>query len=1188
MMAHLSARLLGPLYVTLNDELVTGFESDKARALFAYLVVETERPHRREKLAGLLWPKRPEEAARANLRQTLANLRQILGDQGRAAGPDSAPLFLRVSRQTIQLNIDSDTWVDVTTFTDLVKAGALPGDVRHLEQAVKLYRGHFLEGFSVGDSPAFEEWALLKRERLHRTAIEALQRLADAYEQRGEYRRALRYAWRQVELDPWRERARRQLMRLLALSGERGAALAQYETCSRVLDEELGVEPAEETNKLYEQIRNGKLQAPAPSRARVAEPPSFLDAERAVEIEQPVFVARERELAQLEAFLNLGLAGRGRVAFVTGEAGSGKTALMEAFAARAQDADSDLVVTRGDCSANTGVGDPYQPFREILRFLTADVEAEWAAGTIRRAHAQRLWHTLPIAAQALVETGPDLIDTFVPGVPLVKRAALTRSGRAAAHEGAPWLTDLLQLVDRKAVSLAGPGLQQSALFEQYTRTLQALARQRPLVVILDDLQWADAGSINLLFHLGRHVADSEILIVGAYRPEELALGRGGERHPLEPVVNELRRDFGDIIVDLGQASGRDFLEAFLDTKPNRLGPVFRDTLFRQTRGHPLFTTELLRGLQERGDLVRDHAGRWVEGRDLDWETLPARVEAVIAERVGRLDDASRSTLRAASVEGLTFTAEVVARLEETDARQMVARLSQELDKRHRLVRAESILRVNDQRLSRYRFRHILFQKYVYSTVDSVERVRLHEEVGDTLEALYGDHVGDVAVQLAYHFQTAGVVEKAVGYLHQAGAEAARLSANEEAITHLTRGLALLRHLPDTPERARQELALQLAVGAPVQAIKGYAAPEALRAADRARELCQKMGEMPQLLPALFMLANFYHARAQHEKSFAVGEQMLQIAQRTQDPAQVALAHMALGANLLMLGKLGAAQGHLERAIDLSGPHQRRGLSFLVGHDPEVFRLCWSACGLWLLGFPNQALNEGQEALTRAKGLEHTMTLSLAMLVAGCMVHQLRREHTAVKKLAEALMRLSTEHRLPVYHAAGAVFLGWAQSSAGHTEGAISHIDQGLAEARGLGIGMNVTHFLGLLAEASGIAGRTAEGLSAVVEALTLVDATEERYYEAELHRLRGELLLNQGSEAEAESSFHKAVEVARGQGAKSWELLATVSLCRLRQEQGERKEARQQLGEIYGWFTEGFDTPDLVEARRLLEELDRS
>jgi predicted ATPase len=376
-----------------------------------------------------------------------------------------------------------------------------------------------------------------------------------------------------------------------------------------------------------------------------------------------------------------------------------------------------------------------------------------------------------------------------------------------------------------------------------------------LLLVLDDLQWADQGSISLLFHLGRQLAGSRTLIVGTYRPEEVAIGRGGERHPLQPLVHELQRYYGDSAIDLDRAEGRGFVDAILDSEPNRLGPSFRELLYRQTGGHPLFTVELLRGLQERGDLLRDDEGRWVEGAALSWETLPARVEAVIAERIGRLAQPLRTVLRVASVEGEQFTAEVVARVRAMDEQDLLGRLSSELDRRHRLVHAQSILRVDGQTLSRYRFQHILFQKYLYRSMDEVERVHLHEQVGIALEAFYGSREDvvagtDIAVQLAMHFRKAGVIEKAIRYLHQAGRRAVRLSAYQEGRIHLDSALRLLMTLPASCERARQELALQLDLRMAWSGAKSHSAVEVKTALTRARELCQQTGDSDRLCQVL--------------------------------------------------------------------------------------------------------------------------------------------------------------------------------------------------------------------------------------------------------------------------------------------------------------------------------------------------
>jgi oligopeptide transport system substrate-binding protein len=650
-------------------------------------------------------------------------------------------------------------------------------------------------------------------------------------------------------------------MRLLAYSDQRGAALAQYETCRRVLAEELGVEPAAETTQLYEQIRDGDLEVPASFPHLPAPPPPFLDEEGPAE--RPVFVARERELGQLQGFLDQALAGQGRVVFVTGDAGSGKTALIQEFARRAQAAHPDLVVASGHGNAHTGVGDPYLPFREILALLTGDVEARWAAGAMSSDQARRLWHTLPLAAQTLVEAGPDLIDLFVPGAALVKRAV------ASAPVGADWLPQLQELVERTAAASGDLNLQQSALFEQYTRVVETLARQRPLLLVLDDLQWADTGSVSLLFHLGRRIEGSRVLILGAYRPTEVALGRpvssllvrkpplssppqaggiegGRERHPLEPVVNEFKRYFGDIVVDLLQAEDRQFIDALLDTEPNRLGDAFRQTLYRQTRGHPLFTVELLRGMRERGDLIQDQQGRWVEEPTLDWDRLPARVEAVIAERIGRLPEELRDALTVASVEGETFTAEVVAQVRLTDEQEMIQHLSGKLDREHHLVNAQGIRRMDGQSLSLYRFRHILFQRYLYNSLDPVERAHLHQAVGTALEALSGEGEEEIAAlsaQLARHFQEAGIATKAVDYLCQAGDQARGLYAYQEAIDYYQRALASLKEQGEYERAARTLMKLGLTYH------NAFDFRRARQAYEESFALWQQAGEMePDVLP----------------------------------------------------------------------------------------------------------------------------------------------------------------------------------------------------------------------------------------------------------------------------------------------------------------------------------------------------
>lgn len=1209
-MARLSLSLLGAFEVTLNGEPVTAFEYDKVRALLAYLAVEADRPHRRETLAGLLWPDRPERNARQNLSQALFNLRRATGDR------EAHPSFLKITPQTLQFNPLSDYDADVTTLAALV-AGCRAHNHHRLEtcdlcadklqQAAALYQGEFLAGFSLPDSPAFEEWSLLNRERLHRLAVEALHHLADYYQRRNDFEEALRYAWRQAELEPWQENAHRQLMRLLACSGQREAALARYETCRRLLAEELGIEPAEETTRLYEQIRTGERFSPLPSRPP-APPPSFLAAAPQPAGPPAPFVARERELAQLDEFLNLALAGRGRVVFVTGNTGLGKTTLMQEFARRAQATRPDLIVVGGNGNAHTGLGDPCLPFREVLGLLTGDLEARWAVGTITQDHAGRLWDFLPVSIGALLEVGPDLVDTFVAGAALARRAEVLaqQAGNAA------WLPPLKELI---AWQKSGPGptnRQQSDLFEQYTRLLRTLARQKPLLLLLDNLQWADPASVSLLFHLGRRIEDSRILIVGAYRPADVTMGRPltaqrasrqagassgyRERHPLAPVVNEFKRLFGAIAVDLSQAQGRRFVDAFLDTEPNCLSDAFRQKLYRQTGGHPLFTIELLRSMQNRGDLVQDQKERWVEGPTLDWNTLPARVEAVITERIERLPDELRETLAVACVEGETFTAEVIARVRSTGEPEMVRRLSDKLERAHRLVNAQGTRKLNGQQLSLYRFRHILFQHYLYNNLDPAERIHLHRAVGTALETIYGEQTGEIAVQLARHFEQAKNLEKAVDYLHRAGERAVRMSANEEAIAYLTRGLALLERLPNSPEHVRQALALQIALTMPLIAVEGYGAPAVGHAYSQIEVLSRQLGEVALQFRALFSKHNFYGQRGEQYEAYEIARQALNLAEQIDDSTLVMLAHFMMGVSFLFLGKFALAQTHLEQMVDAYDPQQHHDLIFRYGQDLGVSSLSWLCWVLWLFGYPDQALQRNQEVLTLAQDLDHPLTLGHSLGVATMIFYHLGRDVQMTQSLAEACIRLATEHRFPLWLAVGTIYLGRALVEQGQIEAGLTQMQQGLADYQATGARLCRSLFLAALAEAYGKTGQVEAGLSLLTEALIIANRSGERLYEAEIHRLKGELLQqvegerqkDEGGDSSPEACFSKAIEVARAQQAKSLELRATMSLCRLwhsLRSQGKPDEARQTLAEVYNWFTEGFDTVDLREAKELLEKL---
>jgi DNA-binding SARP family transcriptional activator len=1194
--SRLALYLLGPPRIELDDAPIT-LGRRKAVALLAFLAVAGER-HRRDSLVNLLWPDNDTARGRSALRRTLYALKKSLGGE-----------FLEVDRSTVGMRFGDDVWVDVVIFRqqlaecethDHPLTQVCPDCVTLLSEAVKLCRGEFLSGFGLKDSFNFDDWQLIQSEALHRELASALARLIDWHTSRHEFDPALAFARHKLAQDPLDEEAHRALMRLYAWSGQRAAALVQYEECVAVLQDELGVPPQTATNELFAAIQEGlspSLPDADAETSALGQPetehislPTFLEGD--VPVERPIFVAREAELAQLDRHLEAALAGQGQVVFVTGDAGSGKTALIQEFAHRAEEDHPELLSAGGHGNAQTGVGDPYLPFREILGLLTGDVEAQWAAGAMTREQARRLWQSLPLAAQALVEVGADLIDTFVGRRALLKRAAACGPGKPA------WLS---RLAERREFRLEiEPGVaaaHQSHLFEQYTRVLHTLAHGRPLLLMVDDLQWADLGSVSLLFHLGRHLIGSRILIVGAYRPEEVALGRPDpvmgagqkERHPLEPVISEFQREFGDITVELGSAESREFVDALLDSEPNRLGVAFREMLLRQTQGHPLFTVELLRGLQEQGNLLRDSDGRWVEGPALDWGTLPARVEAVVAERVNRLAQPLRANLRVASVEGEVFTTEVLAQVRGIAEEEAVRCLSRDLDRKHRLVRARGIQWIDGQRVSQYRFRHILFQRYLYNSLDEVERAYLHAAVGNKLEALYqgqAEAKAAIAGQLAWHFQEAGISAKAIGYLHQAGDRAVRLCAYQEGIAHLSRALELLLTLPASPERDQQELALQLSLG---MGWLGVPPPEREKAHTRARELSLQTGHTSQLLQIAGQLAILHYVRAENKRARELAEEALDVGLRAGDPLSEAVGHWYMGCVLFSLGDFPAARAHFVQMISFYKPQEHHGKFLGIhGSDAGAGALAYDACCLWALGYPERGLERSQEALTLARELAHAFTLADVLCYGGCVFNRMRQEAPALKETAEELIRLARDMAFPSWLGSGTYYRGEALARLGEIQTGIAQMHEGIAAVEALGVRILRTGVMCALAEAEANAGNPRQGLDTLAEAHDLVEETGERLWEAELYRVQADLRRMLGQDAAAEASLQTAIDVARRQAAKSWELRATTGLARLWQEQGKFEEAYRMLSAIFDWFTEGFDTPDLLEARVLLDELSRA
>jgi predicted ATPase len=489
----------------------------------------------------------------------------------------------------------------------------------------------------------------------------------------------------------------------------------------------------------------------------------------------------------------------------------------------------------------------------------------------------------------------------------------------------------------------------------------------------------------------------------------------------------------------------------------------------------------------------------------------------------------------------------------------------------------------------YLFKHALIQDAAYQSLLKSTRQHYYQRIVHVLEERFPQTAATQPELLAHHYTEAGLTEQAIGYWQKAGQRAGERLAHVEAITHLTKGLALLQTLPETPERNQQELPLHLALGTSLIATKGSAAPEVEQTYIRAQQLCQHLDDPHRLFPVLRGLWNYYNARAALQTAHALGERLLTLVEQAHNPAMLVASHEVLGRTLFWLGAVAAAHTHFTQGIALYTPQQRRAAAFLSGVDAGVICQSYAAWTLWSLGSPYQGLTRSQDAVRLAQGLAHPYSLSFALRGA-TMFHQLRREVHATQEHAEAIISLTTEQGFPHWTAQGAILRGWTLAHQGQAQEGIEQMHQGLGAHRATGAEIVRPYFLALLAEVRSLVGQPEAGLMALTEALTLVDKTGERWYEPELYRLKGELLLQQSSsnQTEAESCFHQAIAIAQKQQAKSFELRTVTCLAKLWQQQGKRQEAYDLLAPVYGWFTEGFDTADLQEAKVLLDMLPES
>ena len=608
-----------------------------------------------------------------------------------------------------------------------------------------------------------------------------------------------------------------------------------------------------------------------------------------------------------------------------------------------------------------------------------------------------------------------------------------------------------------------------------------------------------------------------------------------------------------------------------------LPPEVVEQIVTKTDGVPLFVEELTKMVLESG-LLQEQDERYALTGPLHPLAIPATLHDSLMARLDRL-----AAVKALAQLGATLGREFSYALLHAVAPWEEGIVHQGL---HQLVAAEFLYQRGVPPQATYTFKHALIQDVAYQSLLRSTRQQYHQRIAQTLEAQFPETVATQPELLAQHYTTAGCHEQAILYWLRAGQLASDRSANLEAIRHVTTGLELLKMLPETPEHTQQALTLHIALGAVLLVTKGNAAPEVEDAYTRARALCQQVGETPELAPVLLGLWRYYNARVQLDTARELGETLLRLAQRADDPALTVVAHHALGITEFCLGALPAARQHLEEAIAHYTPDQRRTPVFRIGQDPGVGCRAYAAQTLWVLGYPDQALAHLHDAIALAHELSHPYSLAFARCQAA-IVSQYRRDVPAVHEHAEAAVALSTEQGFPLWAATGTSLRGWALAMQGQGEAGMAQVRQGIAAYRATGSALLVPYLCTLLADICAHLGHPEDGLQALVEAHTLMEQQEERYWEAEVCRLRGVLLLRQPGtpQAEAEAWLQRALDVARRQEAKSLELRAAMSLSRLWQQQGKQAEARALLAPIYGWFTEGFDTADLQEAKALLEAL---
>jgi tetratricopeptide (TPR) repeat protein len=853
-------------------------------------------------------------------------------------------------------------------------------------------------------------------------------------------------------------------------------------------------------------------------------------------------VGRQQELKELLSAFETVVEGRGLLVCVAGEPGLGKSTLVEKFLEKLR-ADGHLCrVARGRCSERLAGTEAYLP---ILEALESGLRAEGDEAE----------------------------------VPLLRRLAPS------------WYVQVAPLAEDDAVHARVLAEARAATQERLKRELTALiresARTRPLVVFFDDFQWADASTVDLLGYLAPRLDTAAVLLVVTYRRTDLVLGR----HPFLALQHELQARGICREIALGFLAQDDVADYLNRAFPGHRFPAeFAARIHARTEGNPLFMADLLRWLRDRGVITRTADGWVLTQPSAVQHELPESVRGLIERKLDRLKAIDRRLLVAASVQGNEFEAAVVARALGADEAKVEERLDA-LERVHAFVQCVGEREFPDRTLtSRYRFVHVLYQNALYATLRPARRAALSKAVAQALRTFHGDRAGEVAGELAMLLEAAREFLPAAEQFLTAAQNAAQLFAHQEAVALTRRGLALLESVARGAERDRLEIRLRLLLGTQLQFTRGYAAPEAEEALLPARQLGACLDDLRLRVGVMWGLFAVYLTRAEYGKARELAEDMVEVTSHTADPALRLLAWHARQHALFCLGDLVGARAALEEVLPLCRTDDLPLHGIPHMQDPRVTALGVGANVLRRLGFPDQALGQALEGLALARRGSSPQSL-VWILFWVATVHYGRGDLKAACEEATEAVALATEHGFPFWLALNTICHGWTLALGGQITEGIAEIERGLAASRTTGGEIATGYALMLLADAYGQVGRVEEALTTLDELEGVMRRAGERYNEPEVPRQRGELLLRQAGEAagpEAEACFQQALTAARQMQAKSFELRAATSLARLWQRQGRSEEARQLLQDVYDWFTEGFDTIDLRQAKTLLDELSES